>query len=111
MALETQTSGFEATEKILLYYPTIDIPSPGWIRQGLMYWDKIGSIVPNSYDENHPPNVRYSYQIQPLYDAKLFRAFNPTDLLAKGWRNKVGESFKKEVLATLDSNEFAQKIP
>lgn len=46
-----QVSGFMAEQKILLYYPTIDIPSPGWIRQGLMYWDKIGSILPDSYDE------------------------------------------------------------
>lgn len=104
-------SGFAATEKVLLYYPTIDIPSPRWVRQGLMYWDKIASIVPNAYDEHLPPNLRYSDQIQPLYDAKLFRPFDPSDLFNKGWMQGVPDAFKAELLQTLDSDEFIKSLP
>jgi hypothetical protein len=103
--------GFEATEKILLYYPTIDIPSKSWIMQGIMYWDKIGSIVPNSYDEHLPPNLRYSERLQPLYDAKLFRPFNPEDLWRlDDWRGDAFEDFKTELLETLDSDGFQEKL-
>lgn len=110
MQPEPLDSGFSATEKVLLYYPTIEIPSPGWIRQGLMYWDKIGSIVPQSYDEHFPPPLRYSDQIQPLYDAKLFRPFNPEDLFNWGWQQNAVDAFQAELLQILDSDEFTKKL-
>ena len=103
-------SGFEATEKILLYYPTIDIPSPSWIRQGLMYWDKIGSIVPDSYDAHLPRDLRYSDQLQPLYNAKLFHPYNPSDLFNKGWEQNAFGEFRAELLKILDSEDFQKKL-
>ena len=111
MQSEIPDSGFAAEEKVLLYYPTIDIPSASWIRQGLMYWDKIGSIVPNSYDEALPRELRYSDQIQPLYNAKLFRPFNPEDLFSKGRRQRAADDFESELLQTLDSDEFVSDLP
>lgn len=111
MNTEQQSSGFAAVEKILLYYPTIDIPSPSWIRQGLMYWDKIGSIVPNSYDAHLPKELRYSDQIQPLYDAGLFRPFNPGDLFSRGWEQNAADAFRTELLQILDADEFTRKLP
>src|SRR6266568_9212958 len=105
------SSPFAATQKILLYYPTIDIPSPGWIPQGLMYWDKIGSIVPNSYDAHLPRHLRYSDQIQPIYDAKLFRPFNPQDLFDRGWQQNIPDAFRAELCEAVDSPEFINKLP
>lgn len=103
--------GFNATEKVLLYYPTIDIPSPSWIRQGIMYWDRIGSIVPNSYDRHLPRSLRYSKQIQPLYDAGLFQPFNPVDLFeADGWKGEIYQSFSEELLAKLRSKDFKRRL-
>lgn len=36
-------------EKIL-YYPYINLPNNKWTSKTLLYWDKIGSIVPRNYD-------------------------------------------------------------
>ena len=111
MNTEQKDSGFTAAEKVLLYYPTIDIPSPSWVRQGLMYWDKIGSIVPNSYDAHLPKELRYSDQIQPLYDAGLFRPFNPGDLFSRGWEQNAADAFRTELLQILDTDNFTRKLP
>jgi hypothetical protein len=54
-------------------------------------------------------HLRYSDQIQPLYDAQLFRQFNPDDLFRKD--SQTGKAFEKELLDTLDSDEFKQKLP
>src|SRR5258708_7233354 len=110
MNTEHQDSGFAAVEKVLLYYPTIDIPSPSWVRQGLMYWDKIGSIVPDSYDAHLPKNLRYSDQIQPLYDSGLFRPFNPADLLMRVGQENSMEAFSTELFQILDSDDFTRKL-
>jgi hypothetical protein len=32
--------------RTLLYYPSITIKNPGWIRQSILYWDEIAAIVP-----------------------------------------------------------------
>ena len=104
-------AGFNATEKILLYYPTIDIPSASWVRQGIMYWDKIGSIVPQAYDNHLPPHLRYSDQLQPLYDAKLFRPFDPGELFNKGWKQNAVQKFETELFKILDSESFLAKLP
>jgi hypothetical protein len=43
-----------ALEKILtgsaLYYPTIDVQDPAWLRLALLYWDKIHTIVPRAVE-------------------------------------------------------------
>ena len=67
-----------------------------------MYWDKIGSIVPNSYDDHLPRELRYSDDIQPLYDAGLFRHFNPADLFDYGWQQHAAAAFRTELLEALD---------
>jgi len=36
----------------LLYFPNIDIPNNNWTIKSLLYWDKVGIIVPPSFMEN-----------------------------------------------------------
>lgn len=36
----------------LLYYPYIDIPNNSWTIKGILYWDKVGIIVPPDFVEN-----------------------------------------------------------
>lgn len=33
----------------LLYFPTIDVPKNAWLRQSLLYWDGISSMVPADF--------------------------------------------------------------
>jgi len=35
----------------VLYYPTITIPPGSWLRNAVLYWDSVGSIVPRSFDD------------------------------------------------------------
>src|SRR5438067_6437254 len=70
--------------RTVLYYPNIDIPTAGpWIRSPLLYWDKLASIVPRSYDDMRDEQAmeRYSDEIRFLYQEKVFRPVNP-DILA-----------------------------
>ena len=30
----------------ILYYPTIDIQDGAWLRNAILYWDEVSSIVP-----------------------------------------------------------------
>ena len=56
--------------RTILYYPEIQIPTSGtWIRKALLYWDKIGAIVPRSYDDQMDAKMleRYSPEIEHLY--------------------------------------------
>jgi hypothetical protein len=33
-----------------LYYPWIDIKDEGWLKNAMLYWDKIHTIVPRSFE-------------------------------------------------------------
>jgi hypothetical protein len=58
----------------LLYYPYIDLPRTNWTLRTLLYYDNIGSIVPQEYFFNphqHDPFMR------DLMEADLVTAINP----------------------------------
>lgn len=57
----------------ILYYPTINIPTGQWLRQALLYWDEIGSIVPHEFDEIGS----FSPDIQFLSHEGIFKPFDP----------------------------------
>lgn len=62
----------------LLYYPYIDIPRTDWTARTLLYYDRIGSIVPNSYRHN-PDN--YDPFMRELIQNELVEEINPLDVL------------------------------
>lgn len=44
----------------LLYFPTIAVPQNSWLRQSLLYWDGISSMVPEDFwhrPEDHCPGM------------------------------------------------------
>jgi hypothetical protein len=102
--------------RTILYYPTIDIPTGTWLRQALIYWDQVGSIVPRSYDDWQDQRAisRYNSDIQYLYEEEVFRPFNPDalifdqgiflpeDHIAYIAHKEFIDEFKK----TIDSEEF-----
>ena len=59
----------------ILYYPTISIRNPGWVRRVILYWDQIGSIVPRELDGL----VRQSEDICVLRKLGIFRTYHPED--------------------------------
>ena len=45
-------------ERILLYYPTIEFPQKAWIRQAILYSDKVSSIIPFGNDSELPDSLK-----------------------------------------------------
>ena len=46
-------------ERTLLYYPTIELPKKDWLRQALLYTDKVASILPFKNHNRYPETVKY----------------------------------------------------
>ena len=62
-------------EKIILYYPTIKIKDGTWLRNAILYWDKVSSIVPGmNFDEFN------SIEIEYLQDAGIYEPIYPFEL-------------------------------
>lgn len=66
-----------------LYYPNMVIPNKLWTRQALLYWDDIGSIIPEVVWRDHEFFKLENEEINQLFEAKLFRPFFPETLKRK----------------------------
>lgn len=81
-------------ENTILYYPTIKIKDGAWLRNALLYWDKLSSIVPGSnYNETNSAEVEYLWNIglyKPTYPIEL--QYN--EELCKEFCKKVKKNIK-----------------
>lgn len=79
--------------KKILYYPTIRIEDGCWLRNAILYWDEVSSIIPGTdYDEFNSPEVEY------LQSANIYRPVYP--LLLEQDR-KMCDQFCLEVKSNL----------
>ena len=58
----------------ILYYPTIDIQDSTWLRNALLYWDNISSIVPYENYSDFSPELLY------LQECGIYKPVFPQDL-------------------------------
>lgn len=61
----------------ILYYPNINIQDGQWLRNALLYWDNISSIVPYDNYEDLSPELLYLQNLgiyEPIYPQDLFRS-------------------------------------
>ena len=80
-------------KRTILYYPTIRIPTTIWLRQALLYWDEIASIVPRDYEDNaFDP---YTPEIQYLKSEGQFRPIRPETFVAD---ERGTKEFHKELI-------------
>lgn len=95
--------------KTILYYPTIEIPNGIWLKQALLYWDKVGSIVPKSYDEwaDEVQKERYGLEIKYLKEENAFIPFNPQMLLTSWDEVRL---FIEEFKSTILSEKFQKRL-
>ena len=105
----TPLNPLAATKRTLLYYPAIDIPpNTRWLRQAVMYWDEVASIVPHQHDALFPDlEKRYQKHMQAMRAAGLFRAIPPDALINDYQRVKV---FGQELLAAVSSARFRNRL-
>jgi len=88
-------------KRTILYYPTINIPADEWLRNALLYWDEVSSIVPDSWDGYAialSPNIHY------LKDEGQFRPISP-DTLFRANRETIAQ-FESEFFEIIESQNF-----
>lgn len=66
----------------LLYYPYINLPQTDWTIRTLLYYDKIGSIVPQQY--YYAPE-RYDPFMREMIANELIDLINPMEVLENPW--------------------------
>jgi hypothetical protein len=93
----------DLVRRTVLYYPTIEVPTDRWLRQAILYWDDIGSIVPERYDNVTPSGKRYSPEVEMLRQNGLFRPFNPGRIMRQ---HAVVGAFKAELESLVDGDDF-----
>jgi len=86
--------------RTILYYPTIDIPRKNWLKQAVLYWDEVSSIVPSDIDLNFSPDLQY------LLEIGQFRPINPETLLNDGSNYLILEEFQNEFKNIIQSSDF-----
>lgn len=57
----------------ILYYPTINIQDGAWLRNAILYWDEVPSIVPY---EGYPD---FSREILRLQELRVYTPVYPQD--------------------------------
>ncbi len=79
-------------KKSVLYYPTINIKNNDWLKNALLYYDNIYSIVPDDYDyDKFTPEIKY------LFDENIYVPLDPQILLD----DEIYPEFEKELFKQL----------
>lgn len=86
----------------ILYYPSIRIEDGAWLRNAILYWDKVASIVPGfSYDEGNSIEVEY------LKNAEIYEPVYPADMQDD---ERLCKEFCKQVKKNLEQRRhFSDK--
>lgn len=86
-------------ERILLYYPSTNIPNGSWLRNSLLYTDKVSSILPYGIDSDRVADeMKFLYDEGQYTPMLVFQELNP-------FHEEFGK-FEKNFLAVIDSRDF-----
>lgn len=89
----------------ILYYPKIAIPDGAWLRQALLYWDQIGSIIPRELDL-----ADHSIQaLRTLIELNVYRSYNPEDFITGDQRLRM--EFEQEFIRISKKPSFWKRLP
>jgi hypothetical protein len=93
-------------KRSLLYYPTIRIPSGQWLKQAVLYWDEVGSIVPKDY--NGKWLIRKSPDLEYLVGEELFHPFDPKKLQ---FHQDLLRELETELIVIIESDGYRKYLP
>ena len=88
----------------ILYYPYINLPRTDWTLRTLLYYQTIGSIVPQEYFYN--PEHNYEPFMLELLRSSLVQPINPMEVLDKPW--EVTKPFIEHIEKNKSKIEKAQ---
>jgi len=74
-----------------LYYPTINIQDSAWLRNAILYWDEVSSIVPY---ENYPD---FSPELLYLQELGVYKAVYPQELFFSEFADDFCDSIVKRI--------------
>ena len=77
----------------ILYYPSIDIRDGAWLRNAILYWDEVSSIVPY---ENYPD---FSPELLYLQELGVYKAIYPQKLFSSEFAEDFCKSIIKRITA------------
>jgi len=89
-------------ERILLYYPAINIPNGKWVRDSILYTDKVASIFP--FQDIKNPNV--NDDIRELFDEGQYEPFYVLKELESQKGSSLLTDFENNFLSIIKSKEF-----
>lgn len=77
----------------ILYYPKINIQDGAWLRNAILYWDEVSSIVPYENYEDLSPELLY------LESLGVYSAVYPQDLFFSQFADDFCDSIVKRITA------------
>lgn len=89
----------------ILYYPTINIPNGIWLRNALLYWDEVSSIVPENFSDDE-----LSSDLIFLRDEGYFRPIAPSSFMNNIDRYEQVEEFVSEFFEILQTPAFKRRL-
>lgn len=94
-------------KRSILFYPYIKVPDL-WLKQSLLYWDEVGSIIPSSvYLPEFDP--RFAATVDFMEEREIFRKFNPMKIHSLGG-NSI-DQFRHDFIETFESPHFQNLLP
>ncbi len=75
----------------ILYYPNINIQDGKWLRNALLYWDNISSIVPYENYENLSSDLLF------LQSSGVYEAIYPQDLFSSKYSDDFCDTILKRI--------------
>ncbi|HAY3552836.1 kinase [Elizabethkingia meningoseptica] len=96
----------------LLYYPYINVPRTDWTLRTLLYYDNIGSIVPQEYF--YDPEKNYDSFMLELVRNELVTPINPLEVLNNPWETtqpflELVERNRVKLTALQNSFQYGQR--
>lgn len=82
----------------ILYYPKINIQDGAWLRNAILYWDEVSSIVPYENYEDLSPELLY------LESLGVYSAVYPQNLFFSPFADDFCKSIVKRITAYEHSN-------
>ena len=94
----------------ILYYPTINIQDSAWLRNAVLYWDEVSSIVPYEDYPNFSPEVLF-LQRSGVEMSRNVQSGNTQNLKSAERRKTAAASDQAAVCACAHSRYFAGGSP
>ena len=93
-------------QRTILHYPSMVVTDSAWLRQALLYWDKICSIAPESVQESD--QIDYTPELLYLEDNELFSFVSPAAVISD---HDIAPQFYKEFKSLIMSPRFRRMVP